>query len=183
MNGAMGSGCVAHGPEELSAALRDFYPRFAANYFEVVAAWYRALAVGVTGGEVYAAAEGTRDPALYTFAVNPGHLLHLDEWVHAPFAAGNPTPLRSGMAVQLDIIPVSAGPFCYSNAEDGVILAAAPLRAELARRDPAMMARVDARRAFMASLGIPLDPSVLPLSNIPAWLPPYALAPGRVFTA
>ena len=37
------------------------------------------------------------------------------------------------------------------------------------------------RRAFMAEkLGITLKPEVLPFSNIPAWLPPFWLAPGKV---
>ncbi len=29
------------------------------------------------------------------------------------------------------------------------------------------------------SIGLSLDPSVLPLSNIPAWLAPYGLEPGQ----
>ena len=61
--------------------LREFFPRFAANYFKVVCAWYGGLRAGASGGEVYAAAERARDPALYDFAVNPGHYLHLDESV------------------------------------------------------------------------------------------------------
>jgi hypothetical protein len=32
------------------------------------------------------------------------------------------------------------------------------------------------------SLGIPLHPDVLPLSNIPAYLPPFLLAPRRAMT-
>ena len=117
------AGCVASGPQDLPAALADFYPRLAANYFAVTAAWYSAVRVGARGGEVFQAAESRRDPALYDFAVNPGHFLHLEEWLNSPFAAGSRSLLKSGMVMQMDIIPVSRGPFCYSNAEDGLALA------------------------------------------------------------
>ena len=148
----------------------------AANYWAVVAAWYESLGVGVRAGDVHRAVERVRDKALYRFAVNPGHYLHLDEWVHSPFAAGSRVALRSGVALQADIIPVSRGPFCYANAEDGVVLADEVLRAELARRYPAMWRRICARRAFMRdTLGIRLDAAVLPLSNTAGWLAPYAL--------
>ncbi len=46
------AGCVARGPDDLPGALRDFYPRYAANYFSVVAAWYTAIGVGATADEV-----------------------------------------------------------------------------------------------------------------------------------
>jgi hypothetical protein len=177
------AGAVARSERDLPPDLREFYPAYAANYFGVVAAWYGAIRVGAVAGDVYQAAEAARDARLYRFAVNPGHYIHLDEWVHSPFAAGSRVTLRSGMALQMDIIPVSAGPFCFSNAEDGVVLADAALRAELANRYPAMWGRMQARRQFMQkSLGLKLDESVLPLSNMPAWLPPYALDTRRVFT-
>ena len=182
--GALSSraGWIARGPEDLPAGDRDFCMRFAANYFDVVAAWYEAIRVGVTAGEVYRAAEARRDPALARFAVNPGHLLHLDEWLHSPFASGSPLPLRSGMAIQMDIIPVSVGPFCYVNAEDGIALADARLRAEIAVRFPGCWRRIEARRRFMGdALGIRLHESVLPLGNTSGWLPPFGLDLGRAY--
>jgi len=170
------AGCVAHGADDLPRATRDFYDAFARNYFDVIATWYRSLRIGVTGGEVFAAVDARRDPALFEFALNPGHFLHLDEWLHSPFAAGSNVQLASGAALQADIIPVSAGPFCYSNAEDGIVLADGTLRAVLAQDFPACWQRIEARRAFMRdTLAIELDGSVLPLSNIPAWLAPFAL--------
>ena len=173
---------MARGPAELPESLREFYPRFAANYFAVVAAWYSAVRVGATGGGVFQAAESHRDPALFDFAVNPGHYIHLDEWVNSPFAAGNRTMLKSGMALQMDIIPVSRGPFCYSNAEDGLVLADETLRSRLAQQFPEMWARIQRRREFMQNaIGIALDDSVLPLGNTSGWLAPYALSPERAF--
>jgi len=172
------AGVMASGPEGLGEALRDFYPRFVANYFEVIVAWYESVKIGALAGEVFAAADVARDPALFSFALNPGHYIHLDEWVHSPFARDSRVALQSGMALQSDIIPVSAGPFCCSNAEDGIALADDELCAQLAARHPGCWRRIAARRQFMCeALGIKLHDSVLPLSNTPAWLIPYALAP------
>ncbi len=176
------AGVVAHGPEDLPAGLREFYPRLASNYFEVVTCWYESLKIGARGGDIWQRVDSVRDSARYSFAVNPGHYLHLDEWVHSPFSPGSNILLRSGMALQMDIIPVSRGPFCYINAEDGIVLADETLRAELASRFPACWRRIEKRRAFMKDVvGIRLHEDVLPLSNAPAWLAPYVLEPGRAF--
>jgi hypothetical protein len=175
------AGAVARGRDDLPVDLQDFYPAFAANYFDVVSTWYEHVKAGACAGDVFAAVEAKRNSTLYRFAVNPGHYLHLDEWVHSPFAPGSRTLLRSGAALQMDIIPISAGPFCYINVEDGIALADEALRSEIASKFPAMWSRIKARRSFMTeALGIRLDESVLPLSNTPAWLPPYALEPTQI---
>lgn len=176
------AGIVARDAGDLPADLRTFYPAFAQNYFDVVTAWYEHVKVGAAAGDVFAAVEARRDPALFTLLVNPGHYIHLDEWVHSPFCAGSDVALASGAAIQMDIIPVSAGPFCTINGEDGIALADEALRAELAGRFPALWKRVTARRAFMIDrLGIAIDESVLPLSNTAGWLAPYALSPTTAF--
>lgn len=185
VQGALNSraGVIARGERHLPELIREFYPRFAANYFHVVATWYESIRVGVQAVSVVRAVEHIRDRGLFQFAVNPGHYLHLDEWVHSPFTAGSKVRLRSGMMLQMDIIPVSSGPFCYSNAEDGVVLADKALREELAEQFPAMWQRMQKRRQFMdEKLGVRLHESVLPVSNTPAWLPPYALDLSTVLT-
>jgi hypothetical protein len=170
------AGAVAHSENDLPSATRDFYPRFVANYFEVVATWYSNIRVGANCGDVVRAVEACHDPSLFKIALNPGHYIHLDEWVNSPFYAGSKLSLRSGMALQMDIIPISQGPFCYANMEDGIVIADAELQAALQQHSPAMWARIQQRRAFMRdAIGIPLDDSVLPLSNIAGWLAPYIL--------
>jgi hypothetical protein len=170
------AGMVAEGENDLAPGLADFFPRFAANYFDVVTAWYEQVRVGATAGAVFAAAQTARDPNLMEFAVNPGHLIHLDEWLHSPFESGSQCRLRSGMAIQMDIIPVSQGPFCYVNAEDGIALADESLRGEIAALHPGCWRRIVARREFITgTLGISLDASVLPLGNVPGWFAPHAM--------
>lgn len=148
------------------------------NYFEVVVRWYETVGVGVTGGAVFDAVEAVRDDSLFDLAVNPGHSIHLDEWVNSQFFAGSEIALTSGMALQMDIIPVSKGPFWYVNAEDGIALADEALREQIASEHPQCWERIAARQRFMREvLGIAVDDSVLPLSNAPAVLSPYALRP------
>jgi hypothetical protein len=176
------AGAVARGPQDLPTELGEFYPRLTTNYFQAVACWYESLQIGARGGDVWQRVNAVRDDAAYTFAVNPGHYLHLDEWVHSPFSPGIGILLRSGMALQMDIIPVSRGPFCYINGEDGIVLADETLRAELASRYPAAWKRIEMRRNFMQGVvGIRLQEDVLPLGNAPGWLAPYVLEPARAF--
>ena len=88
--------------------------------------------------------------------------------------------LRSGMAMQVDIIPATGTPCFTTNIEDGIALADDALRASFAAAYPDAWARIGARRAFMAdALGIELHPDVLPLSNLAACLPPFLLRPDR----
>ena len=176
------AGVIARGPEDLPAELQEFYPRFSANYFAVTAAWYEALAVNAKAGDVFRAADAARDRELFEFALNPGHYLHLDEWVHSPFAAASGVMLDSGMVLQMDIIPVSRGPFAYTNAEDGVVLADTRLQAELAARFGDCWRRLVARREWMrGGLGISLHDTVFPLADTTGWFAPYALDLERAY--
>ncbi len=162
------AGWLQDTPEKLfGTAGRTVLPLIA-NYLAVVRAWYANVGVGVPAGEVWAAAEARRDASLYRFCVNPGHYLHLDEWVSSPFTRDSSIPLPSGSAIQADIIPVPHYGAACVNMEDGLVLADARLRAELLRRYPAMYRRCQARRKFMiAQLGYQLGEDLLPLGNLP----------------
>jgi hypothetical protein len=111
--------------------------------------------------------------------LNPGHLIHLDEWLHSPIYKGSELRLKSGMAIQVDVIPATHSPYFTTNIEDGIALADDELRAEFERKYPEAWGRIQARRRFMEEvIGIRLKPEVLPFSNIPAYLTPYLLSPG-----
>ncbi len=172
------AGWVADSAADLPPAARDYVPAFAGVYYEVMAQWYRLLAVGTPGGRFAEVIEN----GLPGFGVylNPGHLTHLDEWLSSPFYRGSQIPLRSGMIVQSDVIP-SSKTYYSSRMEEGLVLADADLQRELASHFPDLLARCQARRRFMIDgLGFELAESVLPLSNIPALVPPFLLRPRLV---
>jgi hypothetical protein len=172
------AGFVAEGPEDLPAEISDYVDRLAAPYFETVAEWYGALHVGQKGGALQEIVDrGLGDPFFGIF-LNPGHQIHLDEWVNSPVGPGSDIELASGMAMQVDIIPATGTDYFTTNIEDGIALADEDLRQELADRYPEAWGRITARRDFMkGSLGIDIHPDVLPFSNIPAFLPPFLLSP------
>ena len=174
------AGFVVEEASELPDAIGDYVERLVRPYFETVVAWYRALHVGQSCGALFDIVHrGLGDPFFGIF-LNPGHQIHLDEWVNSPVAPGSTTELRSGMALQVDVIPATGTDYFTTNIEDGIALADETLRAEFAERYPQAWERIQARRRFMAEvLGIELHPDVLPFSNIPAWLPPFLLAPDR----
>lgn len=174
------AGFLVAGPDELPPAIRDYADRLVIPYFEAIAAWYERLAIGVSGGELYRAVFDRIGDPFFGVGLNPGHLIALDEWVHSPVYAGSAERLVSGMALQVDVIPATGTAYFTTNIEDGVALADEPLRAALAASYPEAWARIEARRTFMRqALGLRLAPEVLPFSNIPAYLPPYLLAPQR----
>lgn len=177
------AGFVVDDAEELPQVIADYVERLVAPYFEAVSDWYRALHVGQVGGALQAAVDRHLGDTFFGVSLNPGHQLHLDEWVNSPVFAGSAIELRSGMAIQCDIIPATGTPHFTTNIEDGVALADEPLRAEFAAAYPDAWLRIQARRRFMAdALGIDLHPDVLPFSNLAAHLTPFLLRPDRAMT-
>ncbi len=177
------AGFVVEDASELPDGIADYVERLVTPYFEAIAAWYGTLRVGATGGDAYAAAMARLSDPFFGIFLNPGHLIGLDEWIDSPFHAGSTVELRSGMAFQVDVIPATGTDYFTTNIEDGIALADATLRAELAAAYPDAWVRIQARRRFMReSLGIELHEDVLPLSNLAAHLPPFLLRPDRAMT-
>jgi hypothetical protein len=175
------AGFVAVDADDLPDGIGDYVDRLVAPYFAAIAEWYEALHVGQTGGTLQAIVDRHLGDPFFGIFLNPGHQISLDEWVNSPVWPGSTVELRSGMAMQVDVIPATGSPWFTSNIEDTIALADEGLRSAFAAAYPEAWARVAARRSFMAStLGIELHPDVLPFSNIPAWLPPYLLGSERV---
>jgi len=174
------AGFVVEDAAELPSGIGDYIERLVRPYFETVAEWYGALHVGQTGGVLFDIVNGGLGDPFFGIFLNPGHQIHLDEWVNSPVAPGSTIELRSGMAMQVDIIPATGTEYFTTNIEDGIALADEGLRAAFAAAYPQAWGRIQARRRFMEdALGIELHPDVLPFSNIPAWLPPFLLRPDR----
>jgi len=175
------AGFVVHDESELPAGIRDYVAKLVAPYYQAVVDWYEHIGIGVTGGELYDIIHRHIGDAFFGVSLNPGHLIHLDEWAHSPVYKDSTVPLKSGMALQVDVIPATGGEYYTTNIEDGIALADEELRAAFAEQYPEAWGRIQARRDFMQNvLGITLKPEVLPFSNIPAYLPPYLLSPKRV---
>jgi hypothetical protein len=139
--------------------------------------------VGQTGGTLHEVVARRLGDPFFGIFLNPGHHIGLDEWVASPVWAGSPVELRSGMALQLDVIPATGTDYFTTNIEDGIAVADAGLRGELAARFPAAWRRIEARRRFIGeALGIELHPDVLPLSNLAGVLAPFLLSPDRAMT-
>jgi hypothetical protein len=177
------AGFVVEDASELPVAIGDYIEKLVAPYFEAVAEWYGALRIGQTGGTLQAIIDRHLGDPFFGIFLNPGHQIHLDEWVNSPIAPGSNIELRSGMALQVDIIPATGTEYFTTNIEDGIALADAALRKSFAAKYPGAWHRIQERRRFMSEqLGIELHPDVLPFSNIPAYLPPFLLSPGQAMT-
>jgi len=177
------AGFVVAAAAELPVAIEDYVERLVGPYFAAVAEWYGALHIGQTGGALQAIIDRHLGDPFFGIFLNPGHQIHLDEWVNSPVTPGSTIELRSGMALQVDMIPATGTDYFTTNIEDGVALADQSLRAAFATGYPAAWARIQARRRFMKdALGIDLHPDVLPFSNIPAYLPPFLLRPDHAMT-
>jgi hypothetical protein len=174
------AGFVVADGSELPASISDYVDRLVAPYFAAIVEWYEALHVGQTGGVLHEIVQRRLGDPFFGIFLNPGHQIHLDEWVNSPVFAGSAVELRSGMALQVDVIPATGTEYFTTNIEDGIALADGALRDAIASAHPTMWDRITARREFMRDvIGIDLHPDVLPLGNIPGWLTPYLLAPDR----
>ncbi|WP_404366604.1 hypothetical protein AB5I39_11175 [Sphingomonas sp. MMS24-J45] len=154
----------------------DAFVATAAAYFAGLIRWYALADIGVSGNDLY---EGVRDTLAeggLRSLLNPGHLTGHEEWSHSPIRPGSTDRIRSGMHMQVDIIPTPMRDGWALNCEDSVVFADAALRHDIAARYPDMWARMQARRRFAHdTLGVPMNESVLPLSSIPVCLAPLWL--------
>ncbi len=177
------AGWIAHSEEDLPHEAKDYVKLLVGPYFEAVAEWLETIEIGLPGGSLDEIIRKRIGGPFFGVELNPGHLIHLDEWMNSPISPGSTIKLRSGMALQVDVIPATGGPYFTTNMEDGIALLDQTGRAALAEKYPQTAERIMHRRAFMEEqLGIRLKPDCLPFSNIPGWLPPFWLSPEMAMT-
>jgi hypothetical protein len=177
------AGFLVASAAELPADIRDYLDKLVKPYFRAIVEWYRAVGLGVEGGLLFDLVHRHVGDPFFGVTLNPGHQIHLDEWVNSPIFLNSKIPLRSGMALQADVIPATGTKYFTTNIEDGIALADEKLRKSFAAKYPEAWRRIQARRKFMAKMiGIELKPEVLPFSNIPAYLPPFILKPEMAMT-
>jgi hypothetical protein len=177
------AGFVVEDADELPSGISDYVDKLVGPYFEAIAEWHSALHVGQTGGALFdIIARHLGDP-FFGIGLNPGHFIQLDEWVNSPISKGSTVELRSGAALQVDVIPATGTDYFTTNIEGGLAVADESMRRAFATGYPEAWGRIQARRRFMTeALGIELHPDVLPFSNLPAYLPPFVLRPNAVMT-
>jgi len=176
------AGWVASSARDLPAGARDYVENFAGPYFEVMSEWFGLLRIGTPGGALARLIAEKLPFEKFGIFLNAGHLIHLDEWVSSPIYPGSDVPLHSGMVMQVDVIP-SSRVYSSTRMEDGVVIADEDLRRRVQEFSPDCFARCQKRRDFMANvLGIPLPDEILPLSNIPAIVPPFFLSPRTILS-
>jgi len=171
-------GWLAASAADLATELRDYVERVASPYASALFAWYEAMRIGVTGGELHSAVHGILDKAGVSVGLNCGHLIATDEWVHSLVTAGSMQRVCNGMYWQADFFGTVPTAHHGAFAEDGLALADEEMREKIRTQYPMMWKRVELRRQFMAEqLGVTLAADLLPFSNFPAMLLPFFLDP------
>jgi Xaa-Pro aminopeptidase len=174
------AGWIVQSAVELPTETKDYIDRFVGPYFVAVNEWFKHLRVNAKGGDLWTCIHDRLPYSEYEIYLNPGHLIHLDEWVSSPIYAGSKVLLRSGMLIQVDIIP-SSNIYFSTRVEDGVLLADENLRNELKKEYPECYSRCIKRKKFMIQeLEMDVPEDVLPLSNMPGIIPPFFLDPRKV---
>ena len=174
------AGWIAESAQDLPENACDYIEQFAGPYFEAMAEWFTLINCGMAGGRIWRLIQELLPFERFGIFLNPGHLIHLDEWVSSPIYRDSDIPLHSGMAIQVDVIP-SSPVYFSTRMEDGIVLADEKLRKALRDYCPECIERCQKRRTFMAEvLGIELPDEILPLSNMPAIVPPFFLKPNTV---
>jgi len=163
-------------PDNAAAYLEDFvFP-----YFKALQEWFRNLKTGVEGAVLYDIIHSRLADEKFNIFLNPGHLIHFDEWLNAPVYKGSEVVFKSRMVVQVDIIP---GNDIYGSTrmEDGIVLLDENDRKEFEKRFPEAYARCISRRDMMIhTLGIPISDDIFPLSDLTGWIIPFFLNPRTV---
>jgi Xaa-Pro aminopeptidase len=174
------AGWLARDAGDLPATAQGYVDDFVMPYLQAMSDWCALMRPGVPGHAVWDAMQKALPFATYGVALNPGHLIGLDEWMSSPISGGSAIPLASGMAMQMDVIP-SHPTWGSTRMEDGYVLADGDLRADLVARFPDVAARCAARATFMREvIGMAVPDTLLPLADTCGIIAPYLFAPRMV---
>lgn len=175
-------GFVAYSEDDLPDMSKDFLLKIAAPYYATVVNWYQNIGIGVAGGEIYKIIETGYPKEKYGWSLNPGHFIATEEWMSSPFYKNSDVVIKSGMCIQMDIIPTAERHYVAPNCEDGIAICDADLRKEIELKYPDVYKRIQRRRDFMINvLNIKLKPEVLPLSNLTGLYRPFMLNKDKAF--
>lgn len=169
------AGYVAYSDEDLPENSKDYIEVLGKPYFATVVNWFEHIKIGASSGDIYDMVQTAFPKEKYGWVLNPGHLISTEEWSASPFYAGSEIKIKSGMCLQMDMIPSMEG-YAGANCEDGIAVADEYLRDEIKRLSPDTYARMMERRRLMTeAVGIRLSEEILPLSNLTGLYRPFML--------
>ncbi len=167
-------GMYIRGPKDLPKDRRNYVDEVAKPYFSSIAAWYEMVRIGAAFGDIYDMVEKQLGIQKYNIILNPGHLIHTDEWTNSPFEKGNSVKIHSGHVIQCDYSVCFKEPYLPCHIEDGLAVGNEALQKEIEKLAPGCGRRIQKRKKFMREiLNINLPDEVLPLSDLPAVCFPY----------
>ena len=174
------AGWVASSFRDLPNAAADYIANFAGPYFEALGQWFALLKPGTPGGRISSLIQERLPFERFGIFINPGHLIHLDGGLVLRFSpAWRCRSIRAWQS-RWTSFPHRR---CISQPAWKMesFWPIEELRKKLHEAFPDCYARCQKRRSFMKDvLGIELPEEVLPLSNVPAIVPPFFLAPNSV---
>ena len=143
----------------------------------------RRCTSGQTGGALQAIIDRHLGDPFFGIFLNPGHQLHLDEWVNSPIWPGSTVELRSGMASRRTSSRPPARPTSRPTSRTALRSPMRPCgpRSRPGIRRPGRGSRRGAASCMTASAST-LHSDVLPFSNLAAFLPPFVLRPDLAMT-
>jgi len=169
------AGWVAESEDDLPEKARGYIDNYVAVYFKACGQWFENMKIGVKGKVLRELIDKYLPFKEFAVFLNPGHLIHMDEWLNTPIYTGSEEEIQSGMYMQVDIIVRSPNYFS-TRMEDGIVIADNALRAQLKELYPDVYKRCMMRREFMVQqLGFTLPEEVLPLSNMTGIIAPFFL--------
>ena len=169
-------GWIAKNEKDLPSYSRDYFEKLIIPYCSAVKDWYENISLDSDGGLIFNKVMKKIGDPFFGVELNPGHLIHKDEWLSSPIFKNSDIKFRSRQAIQMDIIPATNSNYFSTNLEDGIFILNKNDKKIFNDKYPQAMERIELRREFMINkLGINLQPEIMPLSNIPAVLSPFIL--------
>ncbi len=172
------TGFAVHSQDDFIGDRKDIIEDFYYPYFKALKIWYESLSVETSTKKIYNDIMKLIGDNKFGVSLNPGHQIHLEEWINSPFREDFNYRLKSGMVLQCDIISFPGEPYVGIHVEDTVALADSKFREYLKSQYKDTWKRIKERQDIMRNiLGININDDVLPLSNIQAVLHPFLLDP------
>ena len=167
--------------KDLPADQSDYIDRVAKPYFNAVVTWIENIKIGKKGKEIYDLIESVLPQSKYGWHLNPGHLTSDEEWLSSPIFKDSEQKIKSGMILQIDIIPSVTG-YTGVSAEECIAIADNKLREDIRKNYPQLWERIQIRNEYLTNvLNINLPEEFLPLSNTVAYLRPFLLSKDIAF--